>query len=186
MWATSAPSPGWTSSTRSNNDTIRRRVLPAALGGPRHVPVTRQGLRRAAQRQQRRTGGQQRDTADHGPGQVERLPRCEYSCHTCCAADGSVGTETAASASFIGTLTSRVSASAPATYSSPAPARSPAARADRSPQASSAAPKSAIGVRKKAGKNTGLRTDAFIACMASIATCGSAASRPHIVEHTQA
>ncbi|MFN3601905.1 MAG: hypothetical protein ACK4UY_11010 [Dietzia sp.] len=50
----------------------------------------------------------------------------------------------------------------------------------------SAARASATGVRKKAGKNTALRTDPFIACIASIAMRGSASSSPHIVEHTHA
>ena len=45
---------------------------------------------------------------------------------------------------------------------------------------------SAAGVRKKAGANTGFLTDAFIACMAAIATFGSALSKPHIVEQTHA
>lgn len=39
---------------------------------------------------------------------------------------------------------------------------------------------------KKAGAKTTFLAEAFIACMAAIATEGSAASRPHIVEQTQA
>lgn len=42
------------------------------------------------------------------------------------------------------------------------------------------------GVRKKAGKNTKFRTEAFMACIDVIATRGSVASSPHIVEQTHA
>ena len=47
-------------------------------------------------------------------------------------------------------------------------------------------PPRTTGVPKKAGANTALRTEAFMACMASMATRGSASSRPHMVEQTQA
>ena len=57
----------------------------------------------------------------------------------------------------------------------------PAAR-----RASAPASAGAGAVPKKAGARTALRTEAFIACIAAIATRGSAASSPHIVEHTQA
>ena len=44
----------------------------------------------------------------------------------------------------------------------------------------------ASGGRKKITKKTGLRTLAFMACIDSIATRASMASRPHMVEQIQA
>lgn len=56
----------------------------------------------------------------------------------------------------------------------------------RSYRVNAAAPAKTTGVRQKAGKKTGLRTEAFIARMAWMATRGSASSRPYMVEQTQA
>ena len=52
--------------------------------------------------------------------------------------------------------------------------------------AASAVNTSSTGVPKNAGAKTQLRTLAFMACMAAMATFGSAASNPHMVEQTQA
>ena len=96
------------------------------------------------------------------------------------------GTATLARSSFIGTLTVMVRMSPPTRYTAAATRKYPVARRRVARQANAPVRASATGVRRNAGKNTAFRTEAFISCMAAIATLGSAASSPDIIEQTQA